>query len=266
MNGRCLHLFALIACCLATARAAELIFTDRIKLLSDYHGYYPCGDCHYNQETNRQPRILQDEHEQPMDWVDDAGAIHRVEFGERLPLADLLGKGSARGLRKANLARIGSRMNLPGFMIANRLSEKDSVWVLTHGGANIWCLDCHSADHRDKLVKLNGEMVSFNESFRICGQCHGPTLRDWEAGTHGRTNGYWNREMDKEGLSQRQLCVECHNPHAPDFRGMSPLAGPVTRLKSLPHKETKASHEDIHKGERDDLGPHPWQATPGHGK
>ncbi|MDP2360774.1 MAG: hypothetical protein Q8O14_08480 [bacterium] len=238
---------------------------DRVKLLWEFHGYYPCMDCHFNQETNRRPRVLEMEHEKPLDWMDDDGVIHRVEFGERLPLAELLGKGQARGLRRETLERIGRRMNLRDHMSAQGLGVTDSIWVLTHGGGNVWCLDCHSASERDMLVLHDGSLLSFNESQRLCGQCHGPTLIDWDAGAHGRTNGYWNLELDSTGISRRLLCVECHNPHAPAFRGMMPLAGPVNRLDNISQPAPGTHRKETIKGTRDDMGPQPWQTSPRNG-
>jgi hypothetical protein len=202
---------------------------------------------------------MRDEHEVPLEWADNQGVVHSLPFGERLPLAELLGQGTARGLRRERLERIGRRADVRGAMAARGLSPRDSVWVLTHGGGYIWCLDCHSAGNRDMLVMLNQEPISFNESYRQCGQCHGPTLADWEAGVHGRDNGFWNLGLDAEGVSRRLLCVECHNPHAPAFQGMTPLAGPVTRIEQRKPRPHGRADGDERKGARDDLGPQPWQ-------
>lgn len=78
-----------------------------------------------------------------------------------------------------------------------------------HDEEHRWCLDCHSADERDKLHLASGELVSFEESYRLCGQCHGDKYRDWKAGVHGRRRGQWN------GQKTYLLCVHCHNPHQP---------------------------------------------------
>ena len=108
------------------------------------------------------------------------------------------------------------------------------------------------------LLKLNGEMLDFNQSHLLCGQCHGPELSDWEQGIHGRTNGYWDRSRDTEGLSTRQLCVECHVPHAPAFRPQTPLPAPVSRIDNLPAGEYRPHARG---SDRDLLGPHDWIDT-----
>jgi hypothetical protein len=89
--------------------------------------------------------------------------------------------------------------------------EQQSVFA--HDAEHRWCLDCHDAQKRDLLHLTNGDLVPYTESYRLCGQCHGDKLRDWRAGIHGKRIGRWN------GTKTYFLCVNCHNPHAPLFRG-----------------------------------------------
>ncbi|MDA0322085.1 MAG: hypothetical protein O2923_05130 [Verrucomicrobia bacterium] len=93
--------------------------------------------------------------------------------------------------------------------------------ILKHDEKNRWCLDCHDAQNRDKLHLASGELLDFEESYKLCGQCHGPKLRDWRAGDHGKRTGSWS------GAKQYLLCVHCHNPHAPKFGSLQPLPPPV---------------------------------------
>ena len=92
--------------------------------------------------------------------------------------------------------------------------------VLEHDEKNRWCLDCHDAGNRDRLHTASGQPIDFNESYKLCGQCHGPKLRDWEAGIHGRRTGDWN------GQKEYLLCAHCHNPHTPRFPHMKPEPAP----------------------------------------
>ena len=55
-----------------------------------------------------------------------------------------------------------------------------------------WCLACHDAKNRDKLHLVNGDLIDFTESYRLCGQCHGTNYRDWKAGIHGKRIGYFS--------------------------------------------------------------------------
>lgn len=92
---------------------------------------------------------------------------------------------------------------------------------LEHGPADRWCFDCHNPDDRDSLRLVNGTLIGFDESYRLCGQCHGTIYRDWREGIHGRRVGYWN------GAKSYLLCAHCHNPHSPRFRPLKPLPPPV---------------------------------------
>jgi hypothetical protein len=90
--------------------------------------------------------------------------------------------------------------------------EQQSVFA--HDAEHRWCLDCHDAQRRDQLHLTNGDLVPFTESYRLCGQCHGDKLRDWRAGIHGKRIGSWS------GAKTYFLCVNCHNPHTPLFKGV----------------------------------------------
>jgi hypothetical protein len=92
---------------------------------------------------------------------------------------------------------------------------------LHHDEENRWCLDCHDLQNRDRLRLASGKLIKFEESYRLCGQCHGTIYRDWRAGIHGRRTGYWN------GPKRSLLCVHCHWPHAPKFAALEPLPAPV---------------------------------------
>jgi len=93
--------------------------------------------------------------------------------------------------------------------------------VFHHDEENRWCLDCHDAEDRDMLHLANGKLIPFEESYKLCGQCHGDKYRDWREGIHGRRKGQWNGE--KEYL----LCVACHNSHDPAFKARHPYAPPT---------------------------------------
>jgi hypothetical protein len=89
--------------------------------------------------------------------------------------------------------------------------------VFDHDAEHRWCLDCHDYENRDVLRLASGATVPFTESYRLCGQCHGDKYRDWRAGVHGKRVGHW--DGDKTYL----LCVNCHNPHSPRFKGVAQI-------------------------------------------
>lgn len=101
-----------------------------------------------------------------------------------------------------------------------KLESAHEEILLQHDEEHRWCLDCHDAQDRDKLHLASGAKVPFEESYRLCGQCHGDKYRDWRAGVHGRRTGMWN------GKKGYLLCAHCHNPHRPQFQPLKPLPPP----------------------------------------
>jgi hypothetical protein len=65
---------------------------------------------------------------------------------------------------------------------------------LVHGSREQWCYDCHNPQNRDMLRLAGGRLVPYEQSYELCGQCHGEKLRDWRRGIHGRRIGCWNGE------------------------------------------------------------------------
>ncbi len=105
------------------------------------------------------------------------------------------------------------------------IPEEHSDIVMGHGGhnRNNNCFNCHNETNLVLLQTRDGREVKFDYSPPLCGSCHGPTYRDWEAGAHGRTSGYWDRNL---GPADRKQCVSCHNPHKPPFPPRPPAPGP----------------------------------------
>jgi len=90
---------------------------------------------------------------------------------------------------------------------------------LMHGRGTMWCLDCHSAKNRNKLVDRHGNEISFNQPQKLCGGCHGAHYIDWRNGIHGKRIGSWV----KGGKKRWWVCTECHNPHTVQVARFNPL-------------------------------------------
>ncbi len=103
------------------------------------------------------------------------------------------------------------------------LVENHEDLKLDHGNGKFWCLACHDLKNRDQLHLIEGELVSFDESYRVCGQCHANRERDVLMGGHGKRIGSWRGER------MLTACVECHNPHSPAFKPRAPKAPPKLR-------------------------------------
>ena len=107
----------------------------------------------------------------------------------------------------------------------NRTRKEDLLFhnniTLRHGGLRVWCLDCHDPDNRNYLLPLSdGKPIPFDQSYKLCGKCHGTKFRDWRYGIHGKRVGNWN------GKKEYYLCINCHNPHMPKFKPIEPKAPP----------------------------------------
>ena len=105
------------------------------------------------------------------------------------------------------------------------MPEEHADIKMEHGShnRNNLCFNCHNEANLLTFTTRDGNELKFDNIPPLCGSCHGPTYRDWEAGAHGRTSGYWSRRL---GDSQRLSCANCHNPHSPRIPSRPPAPGP----------------------------------------
>ena len=91
---------------------------------------------------------------------------------------------------------------------------------LDHGNHR-FCLNCHHPKNRNAFVDYDGAEIAQADVVLLCAKCHGTIYRDWQAGVHGRENGFWNASL---GYKTKLRCIQCHDPHSPKFKAMKPLA------------------------------------------
>jgi hypothetical protein len=96
---------------------------------------------------------------------------------------------------------------------------------LRHGGLR--CDACHAPADRTRLRLADGEEIAFPDVMRLCGQCHGPQLRDYQHGAHGGMRGYWDLSR---GPRERNSCIVCHGAHEPAYPKVIPAAPPRDRF------------------------------------
>jgi len=108
---------------------------------------------------------------------------------------------------------------------AVEMNEFHGSLKIAHG--KISCLSCHNANDYDSLKLADGSRIEFSDVMSLCGQCHGPQMRDYEHNVHGGMNGYWDLT---KGARQKNNCVDCHNPHSPQFPKMQPTFKPRDRF------------------------------------
>jgi formate-dependent nitrite reductase cytochrome c552 subunit len=108
---------------------------------------------------------------------------------------------------------------------AEQLEKFHQGLAFAHGSQS--CLNCHNEQDYDTLRLANGEVLEFGSVMNLCGQCHGPQLRDYQRGLHGGMNGYWDLNR---GPRVRNNCIHCHDPHAPAFPVVQPVLPPKDRI------------------------------------
>ncbi len=127
------------------------------------------------------------------------------------------------------------------------LEEEHTKLTFEHGGGRFWCYDaCHKGTDIDNLVSLRGRRISYDESYKVCGQCHFQRL-DWFFGGHGKRQGAWEDQRqipltaDEMTIEDRtQLgrwagervilnCTECHDAHSPSIKPYEPSPPPKVR-------------------------------------
>lgn len=120
------------------------------------------------------------------------------------------------------------------------IPDKHKNLVLRHGrfGRNNNCFNCHIPTQLNHVKTRQGRELELSQSTLLCASCHGPTYQDWEVGVHGRTSGYWDRDL---GSITRKDCTSCHDPHAPDFPSMIP--GPAPHPLHSPPEELETQEE-----------------------
>lgn len=103
-------------------------------------------------------------------------------------------------------------------------SEHVEITKRFNHGMNTGCMNCHHSENRNAYVDHDGSPISAATPARLCAKCHGPLYREWQMGTHGRQNGYWDVS---KGTRTKLLCVQCHDPHDPAFKPMQPDPAPI---------------------------------------
>lgn len=112
---------------------------------------------------------------------------------------------------------------------AHDLESVHAGMIYSHGALS--CLACHAPERADRLRLADGTILEMAEALRLCGQCHGTQLRDWENGSHGGMRGHWDR---RRGPATRNHCIDCHDPHAPAFPSYLPTPPPRDRFLPTP--------------------------------
>jgi hypothetical protein len=165
-----------------------------------------------------------------------------------LPGDTHLDKTPPRQTKGLDLVRMGWTYNcmechklLPARWHYDRPMAEHRDLKLEHGN-NRFCLNCHHPTNRNAFVDYDGSEIAQAEVVQLCAKCHGPIYRDWQAGVHGRSNGYWDA---RQGSKTKLRCIQCHDPHQPKFKPMPPLP-PLTYPRRAAHPPEKSAEAARH--------------------
>ncbi len=120
------------------------------------------------------------------------------------------------------------------------LNEFHQGMPFDHG--KITCYACHNTENMDTLHLADGTSVEYENVMTLCSQCHGPQARDFAHGGHGGMNGFWDLTR---GPRTRNNCVDCHDPHQPQFPSMQPTFKPKDRFLEPSHGPAHDDHQAI---------------------
>jgi len=129
-------------------------------------------------------------------------------------------------------------MELGGDVPARKAEElKDFHKDMKFNHGTLDCQSCHNPKDRDTLRLANGDSLAFADTMQLCAQCHGPQMRNYNDGSHGVMNGYWDLS---KGPRVRNSCMHCHDVHNPAFPIASPVFAPRDRFLT---SEKETHHE-----------------------
>ncbi|MFQ5415528.1 MAG: hypothetical protein ACE5FL_00620 [Myxococcota bacterium] len=126
----------------------------------------------------------------------------------------------------------------PANPTVRELEDEHDAMDFEHG--DLWCLHCHDIDDHSKLHLADAAPVEFEESWRLCTQCHSQKLSAWRAGVHGKRTGHWR------GSKEYRTCVSCHDPHRPPFKALEPEPPPLppTQITVDGNTTVEIGHEE----------------------
>ena len=126
----------------------------------------------------------------------------------------------------------------PNPRLSSGADLKDFHVGLTTNHGDRTCLSCHNPQDYDQLRLADGKPVAFQDVMTLCAQCHGPQYKDYQHGAHGGMTGYWDLTR---GPRQRNNCIDCHDPHAPQYPKFMPVLRPNDRF--LRSESSENAHE-----------------------
>ncbi|MEO8270949.1 MAG: cytochrome c3 family protein [Aureliella sp.] len=114
------------------------------------------------------------------------------------------------------------------------LDEFHQGLQFNHG--QLSCYSCHNPENADVLRLADGTVVEYADVMLLCTQCHSKQAESFAHGAHGGMNGFWDLSR---GPQTKNNCIDCHDPHAPNYPKMIVDFKPRDRFLDPP----KAEHD-----------------------
>ena len=127
---------------------------------------------------------------------------------------------------------------------AATLDEFHQGMTFHHG--NTTCYACHNPNESDALRLADGSSVAYENVMTLCSQCHSKQAESFAHGAHGGMNGYWDLSR---GPQFKNNCIDCHDPHLPNYPKMIVGFKPKDRFNepsSTEHNHTRTAAHDDH--------------------
>ncbi|HSG07835.1 MAG TPA: cytochrome c3 family protein [Longimicrobiales bacterium] len=176
----------------------------KVAMRSPEIGHYPCTSCHIRPIGTKSVVLAQMHVQRP-----EAAAAMHIDcyachdpgnpLGLRLDCAECHAREGLRDLMPSSSAHLTIRLGHPSGHYRN-------------------CFTCHAPENPGLLALQDGNLVTLDEAYRKCAECHFMQAESWAGGGHGKRLAGWQSE--RVILS----CTGCHNPHSPKF----PVRRPVT--------------------------------------
>ncbi|QDT05406.1 Doubled CXXCH motif (Paired_CXXCH_1) [Rubripirellula lacrimiformis] len=124
---------------------------------------------------------------------------------------------------------------------AATLDEFHRGMTFKHG--TITCYACHNPDGSDSLRMADGTSLEYQDVMTLCSQCHGPQATAFAHGAHGGMNGHWDLTR---GPQTKNNCIDCHDPHAPNYPKMIVGFKPKDRFNAPADSDHDHQGADVH--------------------
>ena len=162
--------------------------------------------------------------------------IRRPEGPPRIPtgLTDPLGAAITVNCTTCHATRPPNTQLVYG----DQLQQFHTGLHTNHG--ELTCMSCHNGGDYRQLRMADGRPLPFSDVMQLCAQCHGPQHRDYQAGSHGGMTGYGDLSR---GPRVRNNCIDCHDPHAPQFPMIQPVFAPNDRFLHGANVTREPGHE-----------------------